>query len=227
MRDRMSDRSMFISSARIIFALALIVSLTGCAQTYYGAMEKLGIPKRDILVDRVEGARDSQSEAQEQFKSALDQFASVVQLPQTDLKTTYETLNSEYEQSRDAAADVSDRIEKVESVAKALFSEWEDELALYKNQDLRRSAEQKMRLTRQRYDGLMASMRRAEDSMQPVLDSLRDNVLYLKHNLNAQAIGALKSEFAGLEGEISRLIDNMNRSINESNRFIAELNSDA
>lgn len=62
-------------------------------------LEKVGIHKRDILVDRVEAARDAQSEASEQFKSALEQFSAVVRIENTDLKNAYEKLNTEYEDS--------------------------------------------------------------------------------------------------------------------------------
>ena len=51
-----------------ILILVMIITLFivgGCSSTYYGAMEKVGIHKRDILVDRVEDARDSQEDAQE------------------------------------------------------------------------------------------------------------------------------------------------------------------
>ena len=71
----------------------------------------------------------------------------------------------------------------------------------------------------------MSTMRRAEASMDPVLKSFRNNVLYLKHNLNAQAIGALRSEFAGLESDIATLIADMNRSIADSDQFIRELDA--
>ena len=47
--------------------------------------------------------------------------------------------------------------------------------------------------TRKRYKQLMSSMRRAENSMEPVLVAFQDQVLVLKHNLNARAIGALAS----------------------------------
>lgn len=39
-------------------------------------------------------------------------------------------------------------------------------------------------------------MHDAEDRMEPVLQAFEDQVLYLKHNLNAQAIGALENELA-------------------------------
>jgi chromosome segregation ATPase len=197
--------------------------LSGCTNPYYSAMEKVGIHKRDIMVDRVEDARNSQEDAQEQFKSALDQFSSVIALEDTDLKRAYESLNREYEDCVDAADTVSSRIDKVESVSDALFDEWEDEIKLYKNKDLARSSRKQLSATRDRYDDMMVRMRKAESSMAPVLDLFRDNVLYLKHNLNAQAIGLLQGEFASLEAEIDTLIGRMNEAIESSNAFIADM----
>ncbi len=211
---------------REIFALVLIVFVllfNSCSTVYYGAMEKVGVHKRDILVDRVEEARDSQTEAQEKFKSALEEFASVVQVPDTDLKLAYEKMDGAFQDSKEAAEAVSNRIDKVESVADALFSEWEKELDLYQNMALRSSSEEKLRQTKRRYKTMLASMRKAEKSMAPVLTTFQDNVLFLKHNLNAQAIGSLRSEFSALKGKIGSLVKNMNAAIEESNRFVASL----
>jgi hypothetical protein len=176
-----------------------------------------------ILIDRVEGARDAQSEAQEQFKSALEQFTTVIHLKNSNLKKAYEKLNAEYEDSEKAAKKVSERIDKVESVSDALFEEWEEELKLYKRADLRESSKRKLEDTKTRYRQMLDSMHRAEKSMEPVLLSFRDNVLFLKHNLNAQAIGSLKSEFSSLKGKIDGLIQNMNEAIKTSNKFIADI----
>lgn len=200
-----------------------VLMLTGCASAYYGTMEKMGYHKRDILIDRVESTRDAQAEAQVQFKSALEQFASVIQLEDTDLKRAYEKLNQEYEDSQAAAEAVAERIDKVESVADALFDEWEQELELYQNQKLQSASRKKLKETKQRYTKLLNTMRQAEKSMQPVLDNLRDNVLYLKHNLNAQAIGALRGEFSSLKSDIAHLLEKMNLSIQRSNQFIDSL----
>jgi hypothetical protein len=204
------------------YILVLLLTLSfGCSKAYYGAMEKVGVHKRDILVDRVEAARDAQSEAQQQFKSALEQFGAVVQIENTDLKNAYETLNAEYEESERAANNVSERIDKVESVADALFEEWGDELALYKSAELRNSSKRQLQETEARYQEMLVSMHRAEESMYPVLGSLRDNVLFLKHNLNAQAIGSLRMEFTALKGEIDGLISKMNTAIETSDQFIS------
>lgn len=219
----MRKNTTLMSVQLILIAVLLLPFLGGCSKAYYGAMEKVGIHKRDILIDRVEDARDAQSEAQEQFKSALEQFGAVVHIENSNLKIAYEKLNTEYEDSERAAAKVSERIDKVESVADALFDEWEDELKLYKSADLRRSSQRKLQDTKTRYNEMLASMHRAEKSMEPVLRSFRDNVLFLKHNLNAQAVGSLRSEFSTLKGEIDGLIKKMNVAIETSNQFISDI----
>jgi len=213
----------FLSRTRLVLFLCLTLCIFSCSKTYYAAMEKVGFHKRDILVDRVEGARDSQAEAQKQFKSALEQFNSVIQLKNTDLKQAYEKLNREYIKSEKAAAKVSERIDKVEDVSEALFDEWEDEIQLYTNKDLQQASKQQLKKTRSRYKKMLSSMHTAEESMTPVLKTFRDNVLFLKHNLNAQAIGSLQTEFSSLKKDIDILIQKMNEAIGQSNAFIAQM----
>ncbi|MEE4243621.1 MAG: DUF2959 domain-containing protein [Desulfopila sp.] len=204
-------------------AAVFLFVMTGCSSVYYSAMEKAGVHKRDIMVDRVEEARDSQQDAQEQFASALEQFDAVIGVKETDLKKAYEKFNASYEDSVAAAEDVSTRIDKVEDVAGALFDEWRAELELYENKELRRTSMAQLRKTEARYTEMLKSMHQAEKSMAPVLRIFRDNVLFLKHNLNAQAIGSLQGEFSYLQGEIDTLISRMNVAIESSNAFIAEI----
>lgn len=209
-------------SCLVVFVSCFLL-LLGCSKAYYGAMEKVGVHKRDILVDRVENARDAQEDAQVQFKDALEQFGSVVTIENTDLREAYDKLNSEFEDSDAASKEVSARIKKVESVADDLFAEWEKELDLYTNQALRTNSARKLEETRGRYKKMLASMHKAEKSMLPILGTFHDNVLYLKHNLNAQAIGSLRSEFAGLKVRIEDLVQSMNDAIANSNQFIKDL----
>ena len=56
-----------------------LMALLGCSSAYYGTMEKLGYHKRDLMVNRVESARDAQEEAKEEFELALEKFSSVLQ----------------------------------------------------------------------------------------------------------------------------------------------------
>ncbi len=206
-----------------IAIVATSLLLTGCQSAYYGAMEKVGYHKRDIMVDRVTDAKESQEEAQEQFSSALEEMQALINHDGGDLEKAYNKAKDEYESSQDAADDVSKRISKVEDVAEALFDEWQTEIGEISKASLRRSSENKLRETQRSYEQLVRTMKRAESKMAPVLTAMKDNMLYLKHNLNAQAIGAIKGEFASLKTDISGLIKEMNKSIEESNKFIASI----
>jgi hypothetical protein len=207
----------------LLFAAITMISISGCESTYYNAMEKVGVHKRDILVDRVGEAKEAQEDAQEQFKDALSEFRSVVSFDGGNLETHYNRLNSEFEDSEAAAEEVTERINKVESVAEALFDEWQDELQLYSNARLRADSANKLQATKRQYSALIKSMRSAEKTIEPVLNALRDNVLYLKHNLNASAIGALKGELAGIDRDVQQLIGAMEKAIKESDAFIKQL----
>lgn len=199
------------------------LSLSACQSAYYGAMEKVGYHKRDIMLDRVQDAKESQQDAQKQFSSALEELQSLLQIDSSNLQDSYEKAKEEYESAQSAADEVSNRIERVEDVADALFEEWQDEIDEISKASLRNNSLNKLKETQRLYARLIKSMRRAEAKMPPILTSMKDNMLYLKHNLNAQAIGAIKGEFDNLQTDISVLLKAMNKSIEDSNRFIASM----
>jgi Protein of unknown function (DUF2959). len=211
---------------RPLCLFAVLLLMAGCSSTYYNAMEKIGFHKREILVDRVEETRDAQNAAKEQFASALEQFLAVTKVDAGELQAKYNSLNRELQRSEQRAREVRDRIDSVEDVAEALFNEWKAELKQYENATLRRESERAYDLTRRRYEDLIKVMRRAADRMEPVLSTFRDQVLFLKHNLNARALASLTTTNRELEADITRLISDMETSIREAEDFIKTLRDD-
>ena len=101
--------------------------------------------------------------------------------------------------------------------------EWENELNEYSNRALRNSSKQQLKVARQNYVRLIKAMQRAESKIQPVLAAFKDQVLYLKHNLNARAIAALQHEFIEISIDISQLILAMEQTIAEASQFVSVL----
>ncbi|NQU42659.1 DUF2959 domain-containing protein [bacterium] len=207
----------------LVLTFTATFALTGCQKTFYQTMEKFGYHKREILVDRVAKARDSQQEAKEQFQSALERFQNVFEVEGGELEKTYDQLQAELNRSEQRAQDVRDRIASVEDVARALFEEWEKELDQYSSVHLRRKSSDQLQTTRKRYEELIAAMKRAEARLEPVLQPLRDQVLFLKHNLNARAIASLKDELAAVQTDVQALVDDLEKAINEANAFIQKM----
>ena len=183
---------------KMVMALLLVslLGLAGCDSAYYGVYEQFGVLKNDLLVDRVEDAVEAQEEAKEEFKSAFEQFEAVVGVPDSDLKSVYNKLSGAFEDAQAKAAEVDSRVAAVEDVSEDLFDEWAEEIEQISNSSLQQKSKDQLRASKRRYANLHKAMTRAQDRMEPVLTAFSDHVLFLKHNLNAQAIASLKGELA-------------------------------
>ena len=199
------------------------VAASGCDSWYYKTMKKFGMEKRDILVKRVKDARESQEEAKDQFKTALERFKSVIEVDGGALEDKYDKLNKVLNRSEDRANRVRDRIDRVRSVSDDLFNEWDKELKQYSDRSLRAESERELKTTRQRCEALIRSMERAQKRIEPVLKPLRDRVLFLKHNLNAQAIGALDAELLTVRTNVDALVADLEAAIAEADQFVASM----
>jgi DNA repair exonuclease SbcCD ATPase subunit len=220
----------YSSRGRRILAASLVSSLLGllapaCDTMYYKTMKRFGVEKRDILVKRVREARKSQEEAKQDFQTALERFNAVVDVEGGRLEEKYETLNRELERSEDRAREVHDRIKAVRDVSNDLFKEWQKELDQYSDRRLRTESERELRETKRRAESLIAAMERAEGRITPVLKPLRDRVLFLKHNLNARAIGALNRELVSVRTNVDSLVEELTQSINEADAFIKDMDT--
>jgi len=209
--------------ARMALLAALPGLLLGCGSVYYATLERFGIEKRDLLRERVEEARSEQEVAKEEFQSALERFQALTGFQGGDLEAEYDRLSAAYAGSETAAEDVRARIEAVERVAADLFREWAHEIREIQDPSLRSRSEALRRETDQRYQVLLAAMKRAEASMAPVLAAFRDQVLFLKHNLNARAIASLDGERIDIERDVATLVHDMEDAIAEADAFLATL----
>jgi|GEM_PF-75534 len=204
-------------------ALLAGVATGGCSSTGIAMREMMGYAKREQLVDRVKEARDGQQEAKKQFESALAEFIAVTGATDAELEGRYKLLKGSYDTSESKASTVRDRIKSVERVSEALFSEWKEELKQYNSEALRAASQKQLDDTRTQYDKLIGVMKAAAGKMDPVLAAFKDQVLFMKHNLNARAIASLEKTNTQLQSDINALIKDMEKSIAEANSFVEQM----
>lgn len=211
---------------KLFLSFFIIMSLSACGtaqKVKYSTLEKVGIHKRDILVDRIKDTNETQQDAKEEFKSAYDELADLIDTNDRGLEKKYARMADAVSDSEDKANELDQRIKSVNAVATDLFNEWEEELAQYQSASLRRVSEQNLNTTKARYQQLYQSMLISQQRIIPVLEVLQDNTLYLKHNLNARAISNISSEVISVEDKVDSLIRQMEESIAESKRFIEDM----
>jgi sugar-specific transcriptional regulator TrmB len=203
--------------------LLLFLSLSGCTQLYYKAQEKIGNEKRDILVDRIKKGRVDQDKAKEQFKSTMEAFQAATGYKGGQTEEVYKKLKKEYDEAADKTKKVSDRIASIEQVSGDMFAEWDKELAGMSNAELRSKSNVLLKATRRRYADLIRKMKAVESKAKPVLKAFEDQVLFIKHNLNAEAITSLKSNVVKMDADVQILIRDIETSTKEADAFIASL----
>jgi membrane-bound lytic murein transglycosylase B len=206
-----------------VLVAAAVVFGSGCRSAVYSTYEKFGVYKRDLLKKRVVEARNEQTEAGEQFKDALTRLREMYGSSGSDLEKAYDKLKGEYDASVTKADAVKKRVRDMETVAADLFKEWETEIKEITSDSMKASSRDQLRQTRERYEEMHSALKRAEQTMDPVLSKFRDHVLYLKHNLNAQAIASLKGESVSIQNDIAKLIEDMNVSIKQADAFIKQM----
>jgi hypothetical protein len=210
----------FKNIRRLFCVWMIFLFVSGCSTAYYSTMEKFGKEKRHILIDNVEDVQDSQAKAQEEFKDALTRIKELYAFDGGQLETFYKKLKDSYEDCDSRANQIEKRINDVEEVAKDLFIEWETEISQINDAKLKNSSKASLRDAKVKYQKLEKVMNRSTNGMYPILAKLKDYVLYLKHNLNAKAVGSLGGEVVSIENDVAGLIKDMNVSIKEAESFI-------
>lgn len=211
---------------KALITTLLLLSLSACGtvqKVQYSALEKVGIHKRDILIDRIEKTTVTQEQTKQEFQSAYEELASLVTVDDQGLEAKYQSMSKAVKRSEDKAAELDSRIKSVDQVANALFAEWSEELEQYQSASLRSTSEKNLNTTKQHYAAIYAKMQTAQLRVEPVLQVLQDNTLYLKHNLNARAISGLSGEVLKIEDKVAALIRQMEASINESKAFVKSM----
>ena len=192
----------------------------GCQSTYYAMWEKVGKEKRHLLRHQIEYSLSDQEKASVTFKDALTRLKEMYGLEGGDLENMYNRLSDDYENCQERAQTIDDRIKKIQRIARDLFAEWRQEIDEIQNPNFRSQSTRKLKSTQARFANLETALQTARKHMNPVLASLKDYVLYLKHNLNAQAIGSLKGEADSIETDVNRLIRDIQKSIQEADAFL-------
>ena len=206
-------------------ALLLLMVFPGCSKFYYKAMEKLGKEKRDILVQRVKDTKKDQEQTKEQLQTTMEAFQQLTGFQGGDLEKSYKKLNGEYERAQAQADKLHGRIQSIDQVSDDLFSEWQKEIDEMRNTQLKSGSRTMLVDAKQRQAAYMKAMRKTESQMTPVLAAFRDQVLFLKHNLNARAIGSLKGTANSINTDVTALMNSIDASMQEADKLIASLST--
>ncbi len=202
----------------------MVLGAMGCNNSLgYNLQEAMGTPKRQVMVSRVQDTRDSMKDTKKAFASALQQFGSVYKEGGSKLENKYVILKKEYENCNSKASELRRQIANVKSIGQVLFAEWQKELDQFTNEQMRKLSETKMQQTREKYVAMTTGMDRVSARMTPALNSMNDQLLNIKHSLNALITVSLEEELIQLRTHTDSLMAEIDSAVEHCNTFIGSM----
>ena len=96
-------------------------------------------------------------------------------------------------------------------------------LANISSEDLRKRSEERLNGTRERYNGILAAGDKARQVFNPFIASLKDQVVYLGHDLNPSALASLEPDADKLNKEGEVLFKKIDETVDEVSGYITSL----
>lgn len=202
-----------------LFPFAVLIALSGCGKAYYKAWEALGKEKRDLLVSEMGKTNSDQQELQNQFKDTLQRIRTEYKFDEGNLGKTYDNLSRDYDRAEAKAKSLRSHIARAKTIASDLFVEWRTEANQMTDADLRNQSLRELEESQARFATTAKLLDESVKRIDPVLKSLHDHVLAIKHALNAKAIGGLEGNLRGFLPQIEQLITNMQQSIDSAREY--------
>lgn len=202
--------------------LVIALLFSSCTTLYLKTWDAMGYEKREVLAKNIEEMKEDQEDTRETFRDALQTLKMDHNIASTKLEDFYDDLKDHYEDADEEAKDLRDRVKRVDEIAEAMFEEWDSEISTMSSNSLKSKSRQKKRQTERKFATLQTKTKKVVSSLDKPLARLRDQTLYVKHNLNAQSLDIFQAENKDIAQDVEKLLASIDRSIKEADQFLKE-----
>jgi len=165
--------------------ITLIGVLAGCASQGY---QKAGATSEALQV-----AANRITNGILQINVTLTTLTNLVNNPQGDLAPRYKKYCDDVETLRSMAVDVNNKAIAMRAKGRDYFSQWEQQLATIKDQDIRKVSVDQMKDMMDKFQEINNSYQEVRMRFKPFMSDLEDIQTYLGTDLTVGGIDAIKS----------------------------------
>ncbi len=170
-----------------------LLGLVGIALLVYCniALGQAGSKESQKFLSYSEDARKSLAKARSQLQTTLSRYNTLIVGEAKKPQSVYKDLTKALDKTEKLAARTRGRVEKMQEQADKVFTKWQRELEAYQSDQMRQLGAERLEVTQQRYEQMIARMRAAAEAYDPLVAALHDQVLFMGRDLSAEALGAL------------------------------------
>jgi hypothetical protein len=210
-----------MSHGRLWRGVAVLAMLSLAATA--GAQSDEGVKQVERLVKASGNTVKAVADTKLQLVKTLDIYNALMADDAKDRKKLYNSLQKEMENTEKRRATIGEVAATMSAEADTLFKQWTDSAAAIENADLRKKSEERLAATKASYAEIGTVGQKASDLYGPFMKDLQDQVTFLGHDLNAEAVASLKPEAAKINEAASKLIQSIDDTITTANTNIGAL----
>jgi predicted nucleic acid-binding Zn-ribbon protein len=190
--------------------------LTGCkAPANYKQADKTGAGIADFRAEVTNVKRDVDGALK-----ALDQIAITAN---TDPRAAFERYSKHVKSLEESAVKARKRGKDIREKGQAYFTEWEQQLAQLKNEEVRQLAEKRKAKLRDTFDSIRQVAEPLNTKFDAWMSDLKDLQTYLGNDLTVAGVDAAKTLFAKTQAEGKDVQKSLDTLISELNTIAAAL----
>jgi hypothetical protein len=202
-------------------AVGTVAALVGT--TAVRAQQDAGVKQVEQLVKKSGSTVQAIAETKLQLQKTMDVYNSLMSTDEKNMKGNYKKLQQEMDATAKKRADIKLRADEMNAEAQTLFKSWGDSAAAIQSADLRQRSQERLDKTKASFAEIGTVGQKAVDLYDPFMKALQDQVTYLGHDLNTQAVQSLQADAAKMNEKAQTLMKSIDDTISVANKNITDL----
>jgi len=182
-----------------------------------------GVKQIERLVKASGNTVKAIAETKQQLAKTMDVYNALMAEDAKDRKKLYADLKKQMGNTEKRRSQIAEQATSMKSEAEALFRQWAESAAAIENAELRARSEERLEATKTSYAEIDTVGRKAADLYHAFMKDLQDQITFLGHDLNPEAVASLGPEAEELNEKADTLMRRIDDTIRTANERIGAL----
>jgi hypothetical protein len=178
-----------------------------------------GVKETEQFVKAGGNLSQSVGEAKVQMQNTLTNYSELLGKSATDMKDGYKKLLKNIKESDEKLENARTKVAQMQETGKTYFTGREASVKKITDPTLQAQAQERLTASQKEFDGVLASLRSARESLDPVRKELGDQVKYLESDLSPSGTASLKPQAEKTKAGATAMFGKVDEAIRTANTY--------
>jgi len=213
-------------SRALLLAVAILTFPVLAASQTAERSRTQGLKETDRFVKAGEETTKAVSEAKMQLQKTLDIYNGLVTQPSKDMKGDYKKLMKSMDSMNDKVAEAGRKVEAMQKTGDTYFTGRGETIKNIQDPALLKQAEGRLHTSQQDFNGVLKSLREANESLEPFRKQLADQITFLGSDLTPSAMASLQPQAKKLNSQGTEVFGKTEQALAKADSYFKGLRAE-